>query len=189
MNNITLNVLNTTSISSDKLKPLLGKDRRNVEKDLEKLIRINKPSWDFLGIKVATEILPAKYSLILETSNYSGVVPLRSAGSGLYTGALHVNGRYDDGEDAVSELLPLISCAEFTSEFEESLPIKEGSPLPPPNFIECARFVDIYERQRNSTGKSFRTGRWFSLNLETLIGLSMLLARIILLIHSNIQTG
>ncbi len=141
---LTLQVLNSDSFSMEKLKSLLSGDKRRFERDIQKLITLNKKAFDFLGIE-ARGVYDDNfnYSLRLDSSKYSGVIPIRSAGSGLISGYLKITGRY--GEE-IDDILPLLRDENFTPEFGDSMPISINAAVAPPKYIECAKYVDIYEQ-------------------------------------------
>lgn len=141
---LSLQVLSNNSFSMDKLKGLLSGDKRRFERDIQKLISLNKKAFDYLGIK-ARGIYDDNfnYSLRLNSSGYSGVVPIRSAGTGLVCGYLKVVGRY--GEE-IDEILPLLRNEDFTPEFDNTMPIGANVAVAPPKYIECAKYIDKYEQ-------------------------------------------
>lgn len=141
---LKLQVLSSNSFSMDKMKNLLSGDKRRVERDIQKLIGLNKKAFEYLGIE-ARGVYDDNfnYSLILSSSKYSGVVPIRSAGTGLVRGHLKVVGRY--GEE-IDEILPLLREEDFTPEFDKTIPIAADVAVKPPKYIECAKFIDKYEQ-------------------------------------------
>lgn len=141
---LTLQVLSSNSFSMDKLKSLLSGDKRRFERDIQKLISLNRKAFDYLGIE-ARGIYDDnfKYSLCLSSSEYSGVVPIRSAGTGLVCGHLKVVGRYSE---EIDEILPLLRDEDFTPEFDNTMLIGADVAVALPKYIECAKYIDKYEQ-------------------------------------------
>lgn len=103
---LKLQVLSSKNFSMDKMKSLLSGDKRKSVQDIQKLIRLNKKAFAYLGIEAEGVYDDnCNYSLKLSSSKYSGVVPIRSAGTGLVRDYLKVVGRY--GEE-IDEILPLL---------------------------------------------------------------------------------
>ena len=139
---LTLQVLNSGVFKTDKLKKLLSGDKRKKERDIQRLIDLNKKAFVYLGIDAYGQYDDSfNYSLCLKTSEYSGVVPLRSAETGLICGYLKVVGRY--GED-IDGILPLLKDEDFTPDFDDTMPIGANKAVVPPKYIECAKFIDMY---------------------------------------------
>ena len=139
---LTLQVLSSNTFTMDKLKFLLSGDKRKFEKDIQKLISLNKKAFDYLRIDARGQYDDSfNFSLCLKSSEYSGVVPLRSAGTGLICGYLKVVGRY--GED-IDEVLPLLKDEDFTPDFDNTMSIGHNMDVTPPKYIECAKYVDKY---------------------------------------------
>lgn len=141
---LTIQVLNKKIFSIEKLKGLLSEDKRKFESDIQKLIGLNKIAFRFLGVE-AKVIYDNNfnYSLCLTSSNYSGVIPIRSAGNGLICGYLKVIGRYGEEMD---EVLSLLRNEDFTPEFDDSMVIGIDMAVAPPKYIECAMYIDKYEQ-------------------------------------------
>jgi hypothetical protein len=172
---LTLQVLNSDGFSMDKLKSLLSGDKRRFERDIQKLISLNRKAFDFLGIEARGNYDDSfNYSLRLDSSEYSGVIPIRSAGSGLISGYLKVTGRY--GEE-IDDVLPLLRDENFTPEFDDSMPISIDAAVAPPKYIECAKYIDIYEQaerfhwqkfsNRNLTQSRPRNTDWVRYSLDS----------------------
>ncbi len=145
MNNdtvLTLQVLSSNIFTMDKLNFLLSGDKRKFERDIQKLISLNKKTFDYLGIDAHGQYDDSfNFFLCLRSSEYSGAVPLRSAGTGLVCGYLKVVGRY--GED-IDGVLPLLKDEDFTPEFDNTMLIGSDMAVAPPKYIECAKYVDKY---------------------------------------------
>ncbi len=150
---LTLQVLTSNSFSMDKIKSLLSGDKRRFERDIQKLISLNKKAFDYLGIE-AHGIYDDNfnYSLRLSSSKFAGVVPIRSAGTGLVCGHLKVVGRYGEEFD---EILPLLKGEDFTPEFDKSMPIGADVAVAPPKYIECAKYIDKYEQAERFRWQKF----------------------------------
>lgn len=150
---LTLPVLGKNCFSMEKLKSLLSGDRRRFERDIQRLISMNRTAFEFLGIE-AQGIYDDNfnYSLCLSSSKYSGVVPIRSAGSGLICGYLKVVGRY--GEE-IDEILSLLRDEDFTPEFDDSMLIGMDVAVEPPKYIQCAKYIDKYEQAERSHWQKF----------------------------------
>jgi len=172
---LTLQVLDSDGFSMDKLKNLLSGDKRRFERDIQKLISLNRRAFDFLGIDARGNYDDSfNYSLRLDSSEYSGVIPIRSAGSGLMSGYLKVTGRY--GEE-IDDILPLLRDENFTPEFDDSMPISIDAAVAPPKYIECAKYIDIYEQaerfhwqkfsNRNLTQSRPRNTDWVRYSLDS----------------------
>ncbi len=147
MNNntiLTLQVLSSNTFTMDKLKNFLSGDKRKLERDIQRLISINKKAFDYLKIDARGQYDDSfNFSLCLRASEYSGVVPIRSAGTGLICGHLKVVGRY--GED-IDGVLPLLKNEDFSPDFDNTMLIGPDVAVAPPKYIECAKYVDKYVR-------------------------------------------
>jgi hypothetical protein len=145
MNNDTvlpLQVLSSNTFTMDKLKDFLSGDKRKFERDIQRLISLNKKAFDYLRIDASGQYDDSfNFSLCLKSSEYSGVVPLRSARTGLICGYLKVVGRY--GED-IDEVLPILRDEDFTPDFDNTMSIGGDMAVAPPKYIECAKYVDKY---------------------------------------------
>ncbi len=172
---LKLQVLSSKNFSMDKMKSLLSGDKRKSVQDIQKLIRLNKKAFAYLGIEAEGVYDDnSNYSLKLSSSKYSGVVPIRSAGTGLVRDYLKVVGRY--GEE-IDEILPLLREEDFTPEFNNTMPIAANVPVMPPKYIECAKFIDKYEQanrfhwqkftNRSITQSRPRNTNWTRYSLES----------------------
>ncbi len=144
MNNtiLTLPVLSSNTFTMDKLKNFLSGDKRKFERDIQKLIGLNKKAFDYLKIDARGQYDDSfNFSLCLKSSEYSGVVPLRSARTGLICGNLKVVGRY--GED-IDGVLPLLKDEDFAPDFDNTMLIGADMAVAPPKYIECVKYVDKY---------------------------------------------
>jgi len=141
--NITIQVLSSSNLPADKLKKFLSGDKRAYVNDIQKFIRLNDKAFEYLGVTAQGVGDSFNYSLVLNSSKYSGVVPLRSAKTGLVCGYLKIVGRY--GED-VDDILPLLKDEDFSPEFNDSMTIGADMAVAPPKYIECAKYVDKYEQ-------------------------------------------
>lgn len=150
---LTIPVLGKKYFSIEKLKNLLSGDKRKFERDIQKLISLNKSAFEFLEIE-AQGIYDNNfnYSLCLSSSKYLGVVPIRSAGNGLVCGYLKVVGRY--GEE-IDDILPLLKNEDFRPEFDDSMSIGIDVAVAPPRYIECAKYIDKYEQAEHFHWQKF----------------------------------
>lgn len=156
-NILNLQVLGSFTLSMGKLKNLLSGDKRYFERDIQKLISLNKRAFKYLGVDAYGKYDDSfKYSLCLKTSQYSGVVPLRSARTGITNGYLKVDGRYGE---RVDELLPILTDEDFTPEFDDRMVIGSNTAVTPPKYIECARYIDMYLQAERYHWQKFSSRR------------------------------
>lgn len=125
------------------------KTRDGWHKSMAQFVRLNRKALEFLGI--TAEIVPEKQMLLLKRSRYSGVVPLRHPTTGLGMGILTAPGSY--GEDVTSLLAAMHGTV--TPEFDMSLKLDMESPLVPPVFMECLRYLDLYEEAQRVGWRKF----------------------------------
>lgn len=139
---LKLEVLASREFSIDKLKKLLSRDKRNFERDIQRLIILNKRAFEYLGVEASGKYNDSfEYSLWLHASEYSGVVPLRSARTGVTSGYLKIEGRY--GEQ-IDEILPILEDEDLTPEFDNRMVIDSDMAAAPPKYIECVKYLDTY---------------------------------------------
>ena len=114
-------------------------DKRYPEAMLQKLISLNKKTFDFIGI--TPSIIQRNYQFILSitTSNYIGAAPLISPKNGKQICSINVIGRY--GEE-IGELLSLMSDR-VQPEYSPTLKLPESQEKPP-IYLECCRYIDTY---------------------------------------------
>ncbi len=149
---LSLQVLSSKKFSRDKLKNFLSTDKRKFETDIQKLIKLNKAAFVFLGISARGVYGDNKYYLQLDSSKYSGIIPIRSACNGLIGGYIKIIGRY--GED-IDGILPLLCDDNFSPEFDESISINFNLSVSPPKYIECAKYIDFYQQAERFKWQKF----------------------------------
>ena len=179
MNDIVLKIptLSRKYFNFDDLKKkFVSDDKRLIVDSFQKFIEFNRRAFNFLGIKaeVFYEERVNNYLLSVESTKYSGVIPLRSAVNGLITGFLTVVGMY---KEEINDIIPLIESDNFKPEFESTLPIKTQNVIPTPKYFDCSKFIDLYERaekfhwqrflNRKMTQNRPRNTDWISYSIKS----------------------
>lgn len=154
---LQLQVLSKACFSRDLLKNLVSRDKRNFEGDVIKLIALNRPAFDFLGIEAqGTYDAHKNFALQLTSSQYSGIVPLRSVEHGKRSGCLRITGRY---QEAIDDVLPLLENEHFTPQFNDALPLDIDVPVKPPQYIQCLKYLNMYQAAERSNWRKFSSQR------------------------------
>lgn len=118
---------------------------------INRFVNLNRPAFQFLGLTVCGEEGFAN-EIRLERSRFCGVVPLRGAESGQVIGSLSVDGAY--GED-IPEIITAIG-ADVEVEFNPGFMLTSASPLTPPIYLECLRYIDLYTEAERVKWRKFQ---------------------------------
>ena len=135
----SIETLGQYEISFDVLYKAFGGDKRYPETLIRSFIKNNQESFDYLEIVPSVKQENYRFSLVLNTSKYIGVVPIFSP---THTPVcdLSVTGRFNE---EAGELIPLLGSY-ISPKYSSLLQLVGTSQLHPPVFYECCRFVDKY---------------------------------------------
>lgn len=137
-----LPTLSSTIWTSDKLKQSWRWSDRSMESVMQRFVALNQKNLSYLGISACVESVNGKPVIRLTTSKFIGAIPIISPMNGKAVGDLVVTGRF--GENA-GELITLLDNS-IKPEYSDKLQLVQDSQMTPPIFIECCKFVEIYEK-------------------------------------------
>ena len=122
-------------------------DSRNIEKEVNNFIYINKKNLDFLDIRAEQYGINNRFKLNLTSSNYIGAIPIKSI-NGIMSKDLQIIPRFTDVDKNFSELIDLISRLGYTvePEFLNGEPLNNEARLKPPLFYEAVKYIDLLIR-------------------------------------------
>lgn len=143
--------LNTTIIPFAELQKKWKCDKRYPESAIQRFIKLNANSFDFLKIKAEGIFHEGRYALKLTTSNYVGCIPTYSPESGKLFGDILVTGRFNED---IMELLS-VTGDNILPEFNDSLELSSGEISKPPLYFECANFIDLYLNAYKANWRKF----------------------------------
>ena len=132
--------LNTAIIPFAELKKKWKCSNQYPESTIQRFIKLNAKSFDFLKIKAEGFFHEGKYALKLTTSNYVGCIPTYSPVNGKLFGDILVTGRFNED---IMELLSITGDS-IMPEFNDSLELSSGEIAKPPLYFECANYIDLY---------------------------------------------
>lgn len=143
----SLPTLSQLAIPAKRFEPWRTRD--GVRAAIANFVQLNRQAFDFLGIK--SEIVESgDVGLILHTSHYAGVIPLRApamannkaekAFRGKVAGSLAVTGRFNED---LAELIVQLPDA-ITVEYNPLLPLATSSAILPPLYLLCVRYLSAY---------------------------------------------
>ncbi len=113
-----------------------------MESVMQRFVALNQKNLSYLGISACVESVNGKPVIRLTTSKFIGAIPIISPMNGKAVGDLVVTGRF--GENA-GELITLLDNS-IKPEYSDKLQLVQDSQMTPPIFIECCKFVEIYEK-------------------------------------------
>ena len=137
-----LPTLSSVTWTNDKLKQNWKWRDRSMESVMQRFVTLNQKNLSYLGISACVESVNGKPVIKLTTSKFIGAIPIISPMNGKFVGDLFVTGRF--GEDA-GELITLLDHS-VKPEYSDKLHLVQGSQMTPPIFIECCKFIEIYEQ-------------------------------------------
>lgn len=132
--------LNSVIIPFVELQKKWKCDKRYPESAIQRFIKLNAKSFDFLKIKAEGVFHEGKFALRLTTSNYVGCIPTYSPVNGKLFGDILVTGRFNED---IMELLSVTGDC-ILPEFNDNLELSSGEISKPPLYFECANFIDLY---------------------------------------------
>lgn len=149
-----LQILKSHVIPTEFFKP--WKNRDGYAQAITRFVQLNQKSFDFLGIKATISTQDStRYEpcLHLTTSRYVGVAPIRSAGNGKTMANIYVTGQYGEDLDELMTLMPDAAILEY----EPNLKLESTPVILPPLFIECAKFIESYQKAPLATWRKFES--------------------------------
>lgn len=146
-----LPTLSSTIWTSDKLKQSWKWSDRSMESVMQKFVDLNHKNLSYLDISACVESDNGKPIIKLTTSKFIGAIPIISPMNGKAAGDLIVTGRF--GENA-GELITLLDDS-IKPEYLNELKLVQDSQMTPPIFIECCKFMELYEQAEKFRWRKF----------------------------------
>ena len=146
-----LPTLSSTIWTSDKLKQSWKWSDRSMESVMQKFVDLNQKNLSYLDISACVESDNGKPIIKLTTSKFIGAIPIISPMNGKAAGDLIVTGRF--GENA-GELITLLDDS-IKPEYLNELKLVQESQMTPPIFIECCKFMELYEQAEKFRWRKF----------------------------------
>lgn len=136
-----LQILKDHVIPTEFFKP--WKNRDGYAQAIARFVQLNQKSFDFLGITATISTQDTSRfepTLHFATSQFVGVAPIRSAGTGKVITNIYVTGQYGEDLEELMTLMPeAVSC-----EYAPDLKLERAPIILPPIFIECTKYVEKY---------------------------------------------
>ncbi len=135
-------------------KPLSGKflrknwfkkaDKRYISLYLQKFIEYNRSNFNFLGVNVFIEGTDPNTSLRFRTSEYIGVIPLRSPDTGKQIGDFIVSPRYSS-KTRLTDYIKILNLINKSVNviFKNSIPLISGKNFQPPFYYEAILYIKL----------------------------------------------
>lgn len=146
-----LPTLSSTTWTIDRLKQSWKWSDRSMESLMQRFVNLNQKNLSYLGISACVDFVNGKPAIKLTTSKFIGAIPIISPMNGKAVGDLIVIGRF--GENA-GELITLLDDS-IKPEYSNELQLVQGSLMIPPVFIECCKFIEIYEQAEKFKWRKF----------------------------------
>ncbi len=147
----TLNTLSSTIWTCDKVKQSWKWKDRSMEAVMQRFVDLNQKNLSYLGITACVESVNGKPAMKLTTSRFVGAIPIISPMNGKAVGDLIVTGRF--GED-IGELISLLDST-IKPEYSDELKLVQDSQMTPPIFIECCKYLELYEQAEKFKWRKF----------------------------------
>jgi len=167
-----LNIFNQIPCLTEQSTPLKGidlqkkwfksADKRIIGQYLQKFIDYNINYFNFLGVHpyvVGTEL---NSSLIFNSTEFIGAIPLRASDTGKQIGDLVVIPRFT-GKNRFEEYIEILDLldADINPQFLESIPLISGANYRPPLYLEAIKFISNLEQLVKTSWRKFS-------NIETI---------------------
>lgn len=146
-----LPTLSSTIWTCDKVKQSWKWKGRSMEAVMQRFVDLNQKNLSYLGISACVESVNGKPAIKLTTSRFVGAIPIISPMNGKAVGDLTVTGRF--GED-VGELISLLDST-IKPEYSDELQLVLDSQMTPPIFIECCKYLELYEQAEKFKWRKF----------------------------------
>jgi len=121
-------------------------DKRNLERYIQKFLRINQKLFNFLGIQPEISGVNNNSNLFFRSSSYIGAIPLQSPITGKPLADFVVYPRYIREGSSIDEYIEIIYLLKeiITPEFLDSSELLSKGQYHPPIYYECVKFIDVY---------------------------------------------
>lgn len=146
-----LSTLSSTIWTCDKVKQSWKWKDRSMEAVMQRFVDLNQKNLSYLDISACVESDNGKPVIKLTTSRFVGTIPIISPMNGKAVGDLTVTGRF--GED-VGELISLLDST-IRPEYSDELQLVQDSQMTPPIFIECCKYLELYEQAERFKWRKF----------------------------------
>ena len=146
-----LSTLSSTIWTCDKVKQSWKWKDRSMEAVMQRFVDLNQKNLSYLDISACVESDNGKPVIKLTTSRFVGTIPIISPMNGKAVGDLTVTGRF--GED-VGELISLLDST-IRPEYSDELQLVQESQMTPPIFIECCKYLELYEQAEKFKWRKF----------------------------------
>lgn len=146
-----LSTLSSTIWTCDKVKQSWKWKDHPMEAVMQRFVDLNQKNLSYLDISACVESDNGKPVIKLTTSRFVGTIPIISPINGKAVGDLTVTGRF--GED-VGELISLLDST-IRPEFSDELQLVQDSQMTPPIFIECCKYLELYEQAERFKWRKF----------------------------------
>jgi len=122
-------------------------DKRYISQYLQKFVEYNKKYFDFLGVTSIIKGTDQRVSLKFKSSEFIGVIPLRSPDTGKQIGDFIVSPRYSS-KDKLLEYIKILNLTNkaVNTEFKQSIPLISGRNFQPPFYYEAVIFIKKIEK-------------------------------------------
>ena len=123
-------------------------DRRYLESAVQKFQNLNKEPFRFLGLDIELNGTGNDLAITFHSSNMIGAIPVKLPYDGMKHKDIQIVPRFDNQEEAYSELTQLLSCLEHTIEPEylDDELLCAPMQLRPPLYYEAAKYVTLFEK-------------------------------------------
>ena len=118
---------------------------------MQRFVDLNQKNLSYLDISACVESDNGKPVIKLTTSRFVGTIPIISPMNGKAVGDLTVTGRF--GED-VGELISLLDNT-IRPEYSDELQLVQDAQMTPPIFIECCKYLELYEQAEKFKWRKF----------------------------------
>jgi hypothetical protein len=131
-------------------------DKRIIGQYLQKFIDYNYPLFNFLGVQPYVIGSDQNTSLAFRTTEFIGVIPLRSSDTGKQIGDFVVMPRFT-GRDRFEDYIEILNLlgTEISPQVIDSLPLASGRNFRPPLYLEALKFIASLENLIKTSWRKF----------------------------------
>lgn len=124
-----------------------GCDKRYLEIAVQKFLLLNKKMFSFAGIALEMNGTGSDLSINFKTAGYIGAIPVRMPYDGIAHKDFHITPRFDNSNNAFSDLTQLLSKLDYSisPEYANGAELSQPLQLRPPMYYEAAKFIELFE--------------------------------------------